>query len=67
MRSSATVGETYLLELANTSKIVKVDSKVTFSMKAFNLKPTGALSTSNYLAISRQSEVSQFRTKGKSI
>lgn len=67
MRSSATVGETYFIELVNTSKIVKVDSKVTFSMKSFNIKPTGSLSSSNYLAISRASEVSQFRAKGKSI
>lgn len=67
MRSSDTVGETYLVELANTSKIVKVDSKVVSSMKSFNLKPTGSFSTSNYLAISHANEVSQFRAKGKTI
>lgn len=67
MRSSDKVGETYLIEMANTSKIIKIDSKVTYSMKSFNIKPTGSLSTSNYLAISHPNEVSQFRAKGKSI
>lgn len=61
LQSGANAGETKLLELTKPSNITNVDTKLAYGMKSFTVKSTIRPGYHNFIGISHDGSVSEYK------
>ncbi len=67
LQSGATTGETKLLDLAKPANITNVDTKLSYGMKSYSVRSTIRPGNHNFIAISHDGGVSEYKTGNKGL